>query len=637
MRDFYFPFVGLENHVGGKLTHRLGVWADHTLRWFDDKSWKIKIDCGEETLAGEVKAVNNDLKIEVHSNDIVYNEKNIFVRMVTVKNIGEGGRSFKFFFHQEFELYESHRGDTAYYDPMEKVIIHYKGRRVFLINARIGKESFDDYSVGLFDIEGKEGTHKDAEDGVLSQNPIEHGRVDSVIGVSLNLNPQEEKVIYYWITVAESIKDAYVLNQYALDRTPEHLMKTTKDFWHAWLNKQNFNFYGLDESIVKLFKKSLLFVRAHADNNGSIIASGDSDMLQYGRDTYGYVWPRDGALSAMALDKVGDFNVAKRFFEFSNEVIKEEGYFMHKYRPDKSLGSSWHPWVRNGKSELPIQEDETALVICALWNHYELTKDLEFIENVYNSLIKRAAEFMMSYIHKETGLPYPSYDLWEEKYGITTFTSAAVYKALNSAASFAKVLGKTESFQKYSDMAGKIKEAILHYFYNEEDGFFYKMINVETGKILPDKTLDMSSIYSIYAFNVLDANDPRVKKSIQKVEEKLVGKTKVGGLPRYENDKYYQTGPDPNPWFITTLWLAQYYVKAAQTEKDLEEVKKWLAWSARYALPSGILSEQVNPYTEEQISAAPLTWSHSEFIITVTQYLEKLEELGVCKACNPLT
>ena len=39
---------------------------------------------------------------------------------------------------------------------------------------------------------------------------------------------------------------------------------------------------------------------------------------------------------------------------------------MHKYRPDKSLGSSWHPWVRNGKPELPIQEDETALVIYAL-------------------------------------------------------------------------------------------------------------------------------------------------------------------------------------------------------------------------------------------------------------------------------
>src|SRR5205085_12018676 len=177
---------------------------------------------------------------------------------------------------------------------------------------------------------------------------------------------------------------------------------TTKDFWYAWVNRQNFTFYGLDAEIVSLFKKSLFILRAHVDNNGSILASGDSDMLQHGRDTYSYMWPRDGAFSAIALDKAGDLNVARRFFEFCNDVITEEGYLMHKYRPDKSLGSSWHPWIRDGKMELPIQEDETALVIYALWKHYEITKDLEFIEAVYNTLIERAAHFMCSYVDEKT-------------------------------------------------------------------------------------------------------------------------------------------------------------------------------------------------------------------------------------------
>ena len=95
--------------------------------------------------------------------------------------------------------------------------------------------------------------------------------------------------------------------------------------------------------------------------------------------------------------------------------------------------SSWHPWVRDGKVQLPIQEDETALVIISLWEYYELSKDLEFIEEVYTTLIKKAADFMSTYRDEVTGLPKPSYDLWEEKYGISTFTASAVYGALMAA------------------------------------------------------------------------------------------------------------------------------------------------------------------------------------------------------------
>ena len=116
-------------------------------------------------------------------------------------------------------------------------------------------------------------------------------------------------------------------------------------------------------------------MRTHADDHGAIIASADSDMLQSGRDTYSYMWPRDGAFSAMAFDMAGNFVIAERFFSFCARVIDEKGYLMHKYRPDDSLGSSWHPWMRNGKVELPIQEDETALVLIGLWHHYFHSKD----------------------------------------------------------------------------------------------------------------------------------------------------------------------------------------------------------------------------------------------------------------------
>lgn len=631
VRDFYFPYVGLENHVNGHYVHRIGVFVDNEFRWFDDPSWDIVVASEKETLATNIHAVNAYLGVTIHFTDVVYNEKNIFVRKITVCNTHEKKRHIKLFFNQEFEIYESHKGDTGYYDPHHNVIIHYKGRRVFLINTLSNNQGFDDYSVGLFGVGGREGTHKDAEDGVLSKNPIEHGLVDSVVGVTLEIDAHEEATVYYWITAGKSIAEAHDLNKYVLLKTPEHLVKTTKDFWFAWVNRRNFTFYGLSDAVVALFKKSLFILRAHVDNDGSILASGDSDMPQGGEDTYSYMWPRDGAFSAIALEKAGDANVAKRFFEFCNDVITDAGYLMHKYRPDKSLGSSWHPWIREGKPELPIQEDETAIVVYALWQYYEISKDLEFIESIYNSFLVKAANFMCEYIDIETMLPKSSYDLWEEKFGVSTYTASVVYAALVAAANFAKILGKKEHQQRYSAIAEKIKEGILTYLYDEKEGIFIKLISYEKNMMVYDKTLDLSSVYGIFKFNVLPVTDERVKKTIAAVEQKLFCNTQVQGFARYEHDQYYRISDavPGNPWFITTLWLVQYYISVAENEADLAIVTKWFSWVVKNSLPSGVLSEQLHPFTGEQISSAPLTWSHAEFVHTVILYLQKLEALGI--------
>ncbi len=630
LRDLYYPFVGLENQVGGSYRHRVGIWVDGKLSWLSDGQWNFTVSSGNETMSGETRAVNEELGIEIFFEDVLYNESSIFFRQITVKNLRNEARHIKIYFYHEFELYESRRGDTAYYSPQKKAIIHYKGRRVFFINALCDGMSIDDYTVGLFGIEGKEGSYLDAADGKLSQNAIEHGKVDSLMGIYMDIGGNSEKRIDYWIAIAKTIQEASDLNDYVLDRTSSYLMKTAKDFWHAWVNERSFSFYHLDDGIVDLFKKSLLILRAHVDDNGSILASGDLSLLQYGRDTYGYMWPRDGALSAVALDKAGDYNVSKRFFEFCNEVITKDGYFMHKYRPDKSLGSSWHAWVRNGSMQLPIQEDETALVLYSLWKHYEFSKDLEFIESIYNSLIKKSADFMVNYIDNATGLPKPSYDLWEEKFGTSTFTASSVFAALHAASNFSKLLGKVQHEQKYEEAAEKIKESILKYLWNEEKKMFYKMVNFEDGEPIYDNTLDFSSIYGIFRFRVLDVSDQKVTDSIQTMED-VAKKIPVGGMMRYENDVYH-VGNEPvpgNPWIITTLWLAQYYIVAAREEKDFDKVKELLSWVVSHKASTGVLPEQLDALTGQHLSASPLTWSHSEYVSTIINYLEKLEDLEI--------
>lgn len=638
VKDFYFHYPGLENHISEYLVHKIGVFTEEKFSWLDE-SWEIVVSSRKDTMASDIKCTNSTLGIELHLTDIIYNEANIFIREVDVKNLFDRNRKVKVFFNQQFNISQTNTGETAYYDPREKVVIHYKGRRVFLINCVSEKEFFDDYSVGLLGVAGRDGTFRDSEDGELSKNPIEHGRVDSVIAREVEIEPKSVRTIYYWVTVGKSLPKVKTLNETILARGPADIVKTTVDYWKAWIKHQNFSFYGLGPPIVDLFNQSLVNIRTHVAKNGGIIASGDSDILKYWPDTYAYVWMRDAAFCAIALEKAGDFNASRRFFEFSRDVITPEGYFMHKYSPDKSLGSSWHPWERNGQKQFPIQEDETALVIWALWQHYELSRDLEFIEEVYNELIKRSAEFMVNYRDGKTGLCSASYDLWEERYGIYTFTSSTVFGALNVASRFATLLGKSDSAAKYEQAASIIKKAIMKYLYNEEEGTFYKSIDTTGKSISMNRAIDISSVYGIYKFGVLPIDDPKLKKAIEKTVERLEVKTQIGGMARYEGDAYHHVGGDVpgNPWIITTMWLAQYYISLAKSESDMEPVRKLITWVTKRASTAGVLPEQVDPYSGEHVSASPLAWSHAEYVTTIVNYLEKLEELGVCKACYPIT
>lgn len=634
--DFFFPFVGVENHVRGE-PHRIGVWQRGRCSWLDSDEWNIEVDLEQDTFVGKMKCFNKNTNLELLFTDIVYNEKNIFLRKIEVINHSDHSEEIKIFFHQVFSIYGTPQEDTAYYDPVKKAIIHYEGRRVFLISGETSDIPFDDYSVGLYGIEGKEGTWKDAEDGVLSKNPIEHGHVDSTFSISLTIHKKEHKDIYYWITVGETKAEVYELHDYIKYRSGDELIESTDKFWKAWLNRQNYLKCDITETRqLELFKKSLFYIRGNIDNRGAILASGDSDMLKHGRDTYSYMWPRDGAMTVMALLMVGEYNISKHFFKFCNDVVEPDGYLMHKYRADRSLGSSWHPFVKDEVAILPIQEDETALVLVALWEYYQKTKDIEFIEYHYNDVIKRMATFLADFTDQATGLPLPSYDLWEEKHGVSTFTTATAYAGLMAGAKFANLFEKDDDEKLFKETAIRMKNALLEYLYDKDLKMFVKLLNTKNGKIIYDKTIDMSSIHAIYTYGVLDINDPIVKESMMTIEEKLRINTGIDGVPRYQGDRYYlQVEGVANPWYITTLWLAQYYAQTAKKAEDLEVVTHWLNWVITHSPLSGVLSEQLHPFTGEQLSATPLTWSHAEYVRTIMYYHEALLRLGIYKVCNP--
>lgn len=629
VRDFYYPYAGHANHVSGasgSYVHRIGVFVDGHLAWLDDPEWQISVGCDQDTLVGGFFAHHPRLEVSLASRDAVHNEQDVFLRSFTVTNESSQSRQIKLFISQQFRISESRRGDTGYYDPRVGAIVHYKGHHAFLVNAFHGERQFKEYNIGLFGIEGREGTFYDALDGVLERNPIEHGSVDSIVGVPCDLVGETSTEIKYWVACGHSIPEVHELDAYVLRETPDALITSTSHYWNAWLNKEPRDFSPLSASIQELYERSLLTMRAHTDNRGGIIASSDTDMLHHGRDTYSYVWPRDAAIITHAFDRAGYDDLAQRFFRFMEECFEPGGYFMHKYRVDGVLGSSWHPWLRHDEARLPIQEDETALVIFMLWRHFAINHDVEYIESLYNTLIEPAANFMVEYVDAATGLPEPSYDLWEEKYGTSTYTTAATFGALMAASRFAMTLGKDEAARTYQSVAQRMRSALIEHLHDAETGSFIKQLwRDEAGELHRDTTVDSSSFFGVVLFDVLDIDDERIERAFAVVHDRLWVNAESEGYVRYEDDNYYkmQAAHTPNPWIVCTMWMAQYHIKKAKTVAELEPAMRLMEWTQSHATKGGVLAEQMHPQTREQLSTAPLVWSHAEFVITVQEYLEK--------------
>ena len=625
VRDLFFPHVGQENHVDGHVC-RFGFFVDGRFSWVGTE-WQKTLDYEDATLVTQVRLTHEPLALAVECRDAVDFDENVMVREVRVRNLAGRARVVKAFLSHDFHVGDVATGNTAFYDPQLKAVIHYRGPRYLLANVsaaeRVGVE---EWATGTKEFGGREGTWRDAEDGRLEGNPIAQGSVDSTIAVTLSLEAGQERQFYYWLAAGTSYREVQVIDAVVRHEGPAALLTRTAHYWRAWLSRSTETAQALPTPLGRLYRRSLLLVRMHVDHAGGIVAATDSDVLQFGRDTYSYVWPRDGALTAAALDAAGYGELSRQFFVFCGRVISGRGYFLHKYNPDGSPGSSWHPWYADDQMQLPIQEDETALVLWALWRHFERWGDVESLKPLYRPLIVAAAEFLADYRDPQTGLPLPSYDLWEERRGVATFTAAAVVGGLEAAANFAGLFGDTGDANDFRAAAEAVRAGMARHLWVEGAGRFARSLT-EAG---PDLTVD-ASLVGVFAFGAFAPRDPRVTATMDAVRERLWVTTPIGGCARYEADAFERTTGDSaipgNPWIICTLWLARHALETATREEELEPARRLLDWAAARAAPSGVLPEQVDPFDGAARSVAPLTWSHAEFIWTARRFVERRAEL----------
>lgn len=631
VHDFYYPYVGGENHaLAQALRHRIGVWTDGSFSWLDDGSWEFNHAYLPETLIGKVTATNHALGVTFEMTSTVDHEQSAFLRNIHVINRADRERDIRVFMHQVFVISNSYGSDTSQYLPDSHAIVHYKGLRSFIVSGRTSAgDPFDQYAIGLNGIEGKAGVYKDAEDGELSGNDVEHGRVDSVFRFRAVLGAHDSTHFQYWIAAGKSQREALVIHKRLQTDGVEARIQSTGEHWKKWLEPARPSADKLDHELRHSFLQNVLLTKAHIDTHGAVIASTDTTMLNFSRDTYAYCWPRDGAHVLWPMIRLGFKDEPLKFFGFCRRILHPHGYLMHKYQPDGALGPSWHPYVHAILASPPIQEDETAIVLFIFAQYYALHQDKKLLQDFYPTMIKPMADFLASNVDDD-GMPLPTYDLWERLFLTTTFTVAVVYAGLIEAARLADAIDDSESSVRWRTAAETIQNMSTKMLYDEEQKSFIKGYRREAdGTLHRDTTVDISSVHGAYMFGLFDVESDQVRSSFQTVTERLKTSSDHPALARFENDEYYRDDPSKvgNPWYVSTLWYAQYLLETNQPDKSRTIVE----WVQSRMTSTGVLSEQFHPDTLTSVSVAPLAWSQAEYLSTlldtITEPVKDKEEI----------
>ncbi len=352
---------------------------------------------------------------------------------------------------------------------------------------------------------------------------------------------------------------------------------------------------------------------------GTFLAAPEFDPGYELSGGYGYCWPRDAAVCALAMARIGRTDLARRFFEWAVRTQLPNGHWYQRYWTDGAPAASWCV------HEQAIQLDQTCAIVHAAGRLARLLgkRGRSFVE-YFRPTAAKAIQALLAHIDSNY-LHRPASDLWENSQGIFAYTQAGVIAALQEA---------QEVFELEPERTGKpiraaMHKQLIHTFWDADRRCWLRRITPEGQR---DTTLDSSVMGLIDPWAVLDLRDSEDRRlaidTLESVSRNLRSRVNNGAaILRFEGESYMGGGPG----CVNTLWLALCRLRLAATTEDpaernqyreqaLQEVRIVLANTS----PTGQLPELI-PKILFTYWAAPHAWA-SALLIEVVLALAELEQ-----------
>lgn len=536
-------------------------------------------------------------------------------------------RRFDIFVNTTPDFHGNQSRDTAAYHPDLPGIFHYEEDFYIGIFSDQKPEQFTCQDVADY---GGRGSLPDKNLG-LAKNVITIGKTTSCLNYRFELDAETERKLNIYLQCARDLDGLLAAAKAVKAPTKSDASDENADI--------NWTLSTIpDEKLKKLINEyevpakytdklsTLLKVSTYMVNNSFTLAGGtfaafDSSYFRTGGvEDYSYFWPRDGAftvitdLSTKTELTPSDIGKYKNYFTYLTKCFGKNPYLYIRYRLNQSasMASQWHGWVNHdGEKVLPIQLDETALSIYA---YAEYLKKSHTPIPAMHQRIRSIAEFLKSQVGADF-IHLPCIDLWENHWGQFFSTQVAMVAAFK-AISFIYENYPEENIEfaekkSLSEFTRDMQKALQTKFLNDDGIFVRGFVQGEMGGVEFWDTPD-ASINWAWQLNVLPIDHPVLKESIYDAADKLRIKTTAGtAYARYTDDHYlHKPGYTGNPWYLATLWFAEYFMKTGSKKLATEAV----IYTLEHMEPTGLLPEMANPDTGEALSIRPLVWSHVAFL-----------------------
>ncbi len=535
VRHVYFPYLGFSASPPN-MVHRIGVWVDGALSWTDDGSWTHRARYLSATPIGHTVLVNDELGVILEFEDLVEADASVFTRNIHIVNIRNQQRSIRLFTHQAFALNPSLSQDTAQYLPNKSAILHYEGRRAFVISGLtdVG-QSFDQHSVGLYG-DGLDGTWRDADDGELAGSAVGCGQTDSVMRFSLTIGGLSSRRIHYWLAASTSVRSALTQADTIRRTSTSGRVDTTARKWRKWLTPGFKIADQLPAPYQQQFIDSLIEIRNNIDLHGAIVSVDAAKSPLFSARTGAFVvWP---------LIRLGYKHEAAQYFNFCRQALSSDGYLASRYHANGSLGPSTHPYDGD---VAPIQSDQTAVTLFVFSQFIATSKPQKIVKDYYEALVVPAAHFLADFTD-DNGLPRPSYDFADDKLEASTYTIGVTYAALLASAELADKLHDQDSSVKWRTAAEDMRRAASESIYTIEGLLKHSQER---------HTVSISALFGAFMFGLIDITDERVKHTVGRIEQ----------LYRHGSGLFGCADDPGRIDYVGSLWMAQYYTEAGRSDE----------------------------------------------------------------------
>ena len=548
----------------------------------------------ENTNILNTEILNTYFELKILQTDFVCSDKNVLIKRYKMKNKNNIDLQISFLIHSGLITNENNQV-SGYFK--NNTLFQYMHDYTFAIysNKTINNSQINNNATNI-------------EEGIIGDKDYIGMSNDSSISFDLGvLKPNEEIEFCIYVNInhgaeiktteakIEEIKKIDYKKE--LDKTKRYWEKYVKD--HDTIKLPNSNTKYM-EKIEKIYKRTILLyplLTNHLTGGISAAIEIDEERTKCGR--YSYCWPRDGIFITNALDILGMEKETEKFYKtFCKMTQSKNGMWEQRFYTDGTLAPCWG-----------YQIDETASVVYGVYNHYEHTNNLKFLKDTLK-MCENATKYLKKYTQdllegKEE--EYKSYDLWEENEGIHTYSLAAIFSSFEVMIKiyekvkpeFKENRLKIEKIEKeliiLKEYLVKIKDYILKNLYDNNKKSF---IRNKDGKI------DISLLGLVTPFKVFAPKEKKILNTIEKMDLSI--RTYTGGYLRYEGDNYV----GGNPWIISSLWMANYYIEAGNKKK----ARECFEFVVKTATEHGFLAEQIDNSTMQAKWVIGLGWSHAMFI-----------------------